>query len=227
MAGNSETGIAPNIANFKILIGYGESFDTEYQPSNEIISIISLKNLLEYTSKEVDACDLAEGICTKAINDREIEYDKMDPTVTRVINIFESCGASQQAIDNARSFVNKLRGSSSKKKLTDEEIAALKAEGKEYNPHSTSQLSFDNRLSNFGKLIDVIEPETKYQPKEDDLKLTALKEFKKVLSDANENVSSKSIALSGTRSKRNAKFNDKDTGMVDVADTVKKYIKYV
>ena len=227
MASSSETGIAPNIANFKSLIGYGVSFDSGYQPSNELITIINLKKLLEDTSKEVDACDLVEGIWTKAINDREIEFDKLDPLVTRVINIFESCGASQQAIDNARSLVNKLRGTRSKKKLTDEEIAALKAEGKEYNPHSTSQLSFDNRLSNFGKLIDVIEPETKYTPNEEDLTLTALKGFKKVLSDANENVSAKSIALSGARAKRNAKFNDVDQGMVDVADTAKKYIKGV
>jgi len=227
MASTSETGIATNIANLKTMIGFTVSYGDKYKPSNELLTTENLQKLEVDIEKSVGAYDKLEGELTKLQNDRTTEFDNLDPLVTEIVNAFDSCGVSKLAVDNAMEYVRLIRGDSKKKKPTPEEIEAMKAAGKEYKPHSTSQLSYVNRVSNFGKLIDVLEPEPKYTPNETELKIDTLKAYKQTLTDLNQGVADKKVKLADLKIIRDNLFNNPENGLVFLSVRVKNYVKSV
>ena len=227
MASTSEAGSKKTIDNLGELTTSVVLLGTTFKPSNPLLLISAQIQLKTDAQKAFDDVSVALGIYNEAANQREIAYEPLSSLSTQIVNALDAAGASQQSIENARTFVRKIRGDESLNKLTDEEIAALKAEGKEYHSHSTSQMSFDNREANFGYLIDTVAAVEEYNPNEEFLQIVNLRKTKADLSEKNATAVAKEKILRKSRLDRNIIFNTPKSGLVAVANGVKKYIKSV
>ena len=185
MATKSETGLAVNMVNFDELNLKVSGFGARYNPSNTTITASALTALSGDVKGAVETTARAFALRTSAADAREEAFGQLGPRVTQVINAFGVCGVSPQLLDSANTFVRKIRGQRVTPLLTEEEKAAQAAEGKETKQISASQLGYDNRIENFGKLIDLIETVPQYAPNEDELTTKNLREFYNFLNHIN------------------------------------------
>ena len=128
---------------------------------------------------------------------------------------------------SVRTIVRKLQGRRASAKITEEEKKALEAEGKEVNQISASQMSFDNRIENFDKLIMLLSSVPLYNPNEEELKIESLKALYNQLKEKNIEVILPIVQLSNSRISRNEILYKENTGLVDIALDSKTYIKSV
>jgi len=127
--------------------------------------------------------------------------------------------------ESAKTLVRKIQGSRAKAKLTEVEKKALEAEGKSATEISTSQMSYNSRLENFAKLINLLASVPQYKPNEVELTVAALTTMYNDLKAKNAAVVAATIPLSNTRISRNDILYKKLTGLVDIAFDTKVYIK--
>ena len=227
MATDSETGIAVNMVNFDELNLKVSGFGPKYNPSNPTITASALNALSGDAKGAVETTARAFAARTRAASSREEAFGPLGPLVTQVINALVACGISQPLIDSAMTFVRKLRGRRVTPFLSEEEKAALAAEGKDVKQVSASQMGYDTRIENFGKLIDLIETIPEYAPNEEELQTRSLRALYTSLKAKNADVLAADVALEDAYARRNALFNAETTGMLDVVETVKKYVKSV
>ena len=140
------------------------------------------------------------------------------------MNALKVSGASDAVVDGANTINRKIQGERATPKKTEEEKQALKEQGKEVIEISTAQLSYDNRLDNFDKLIKYLANVTEYAPNEDDLKIATLKDVYTVLQEKNKAAKEIGEPLTNARIARNKVLYTPKTGLVDTALDVKKYI---
>ena len=88
-------------------------------------------------------------------------------------------------------------------------------------------MSYDSRLDNFFKLIQLLASVPEYNPNEKELKLEHLNTLLEELKAKNTAVVETTIPLSNARISRNDILYKNDTGLYDVAMDVKTYIKSV
>jgi tRNA/tmRNA/rRNA uracil-C5-methylase (TrmA/RlmC/RlmD family) len=147
--------------------------------------------------------------------------------ITRVYNSLKATDTTIQVDQSARTIVRKLQGRRASAKITEEEKKALEAEGKEVNQISASQMSFDNRIENFDKLIMLLSSVPLYNPNEEELKIETLKALYSQLKEKNTEVILPIVQLSNSRISRNKILYKENTGLVDTALDSKTYIKSV
>ena len=223
-----ESGIASNLGNFQTLTGFCQSFGIKYKPSNPLISLDALNGCHQLATESVDAVNAAKSPADRASDDREIVFSPLSGIITASFNSLRSCGASPQVIADIRPVVNKLLG---------RRASVAKGETPPVNPEepgdpapkviSASQQSFDSKINFMGIYIEALKNEPKYTPNEEELKITSLTALLEKMKAANKAVIDKSAPLVAARSHRNYIFNDPDTGLVAIANLVKKYVKSV
>ena len=119
-------------------------------------------------------------------------------------------------------IIRKLQGARAGKKQALQSTAKGDNEPKQ---NSVSQLGYDERVSNFGKLISQLELIPEYMPNESDLSLSALGEYRISLDNANKAVLKDENDLSNCRLIRNKEFYAPETGLTERARADKLYIK--
>ena len=146
---------------------------------------------------------------------------------TKVSNALKASNSSIQADETAKTIFRKLQGKRASAKLTDEEKAALEAEGKEVNQISASQMGYDERVDNFEKLISLLQSIPDYNPNEEELKIETLQALLADLKVKNSEVMKTYFVLESARGVRNDLLYKPLTGVVDISSDVKSYIKSV
>ncbi|MGV8964478.1 MAG: hypothetical protein ACOH2V_14005 [Candidatus Saccharimonadaceae bacterium] len=227
MSSTSETGHASNVANFNTLINIASAYGAAYNPSREPIKIVAMQAIAVGAKEAVDAVNAAQPAYSNAVAARELAFEPLSSLNTRIINALKASGAPQQVIANALTLSRKIQGKRATPKLTGEQKAALTADGKPAKEISASQLSFDNRIANFDKLIQYLATVPEYTPNEAELKTTALTTMLNDLTAKNAAAVASTIPLSNARIARNQFLYKTDTGLVDIAMNVKAYIKSV
>lgn len=224
---NSETGHLKNVTNFESLIALATAFDASYNPSTPAIKIPGLQAILDDAKASINAVDIALIAYTNAVGEREASFIPFDKLINRVNSSLKASGVTEQVTDSAKTIVRKLQGKRANTTLTEEEIKAMQAEGKDINQISVSQLSYDGRLGNFDKLITLLLSVPDYNPNEEELKIESLKALKTDLNTKNNAVLTATIQLSNARIARNNVLYKPSTGLVDVAAQAKLYMKSV
>ena len=227
MASTSETGHAKNAANLQSLIASVIGYGAAYNPSKASLKLPALQVLDTNCNNAVKAVNAAFPAYAQAIADRETAFVPLSKLTTRVLNALKATDTSTQVIETAQSFIRKIQGTRAARKKTDEEKAALAAKGKATKEISTSQMSFDNRLDNFDKLIQLLDSSPLYTPNETDLQLTTIKTYYDTLNAKNAAVKTAIIPLSNARISRDEIMYKAGASMVDIALDVKTYIKSV
>lgn len=227
MTNTSETGHAKNVTNLESLITSIIALETSYNPSRDSIKLTSLQTLLTASTESLNAVNIAQAAYSNAVAARKVAFEPFSKLITRVMNSFKASGASTQVVQSARTIVRKLQGRRASAKITEEEKKALEAEGKEVNQISASQMSFDNRIENFDRLIMLLSSIPLYNPNEAELKVEALKALHNQLKEKNTEVILPIVQLSNSRIARNKILYSENTGLVDVALDSKTYIKSI
>lgn len=225
MTSTSETGHAKNVANFNELISFVSGYGEAYNPSKASIKLTALQTLLADAMSAMDAVNAAMPAYSNAVSAREAAFEPLNKLITRVMNAVKASDISPQVEESVKSLVRKIQGTRATAKKTDAQKAAMTAEGKEVKEISSSQMSYENRLDNFDKLIQLLSSIELYAPNEPELKITALTELYNDLKDKNKAVVNTATPLSNARIARNNIFYKADTGLMDIAADVKTYIK--
>lgn len=227
MASTSETGHAKNVANFGILLSYVTSYGNTYNPSRESIKIAALEAILANSKASLNAIDAVHPNYSNAVAANEVAFEPLSRLITRVNNALKATDTTSQVDESARTIVRKLQGKRATPKISQEDIALLKADGKEVNQISNAQMSYDNRIENLNKLIMLLSSIPEYNPNEEELKISTLTALCNDLTAKNAAVLAATVPLSNARIARNEILYQEKNGLVDTAFDVKVYVKSV
>ena len=225
MTSTNETGHAKNVSNLDDLISVITAYGATYNPTKAAIKLTALQTLSTNAKAAVNTVNAALPAYSNAVAAREVAFTPLNKLATRILNAIKATDTTDQVDDNARTLIRKIQGKRATPKKTEEEKAAAQAEGKEVKEISASQLSYDNRLDNFDKLIKLLSSITLYVPNEAELKVTALTTLYNDLKAKNAAVLAATTQLSIARISRNDVLYKANTGLVDIALDVKTYIK--
>ncbi len=218
MNSTSETGHAKNVANFEAEISFCTAYGAAYNPSKKSLTVEALKELLSLSRDALSKVINAKNAHDLAINRRQIEFTSLKPLATRIINALDASDAPKQTLEDAKSINRKIQGvRSTAKPSQDEEKKTI----------STSQQSYDSLLENFSRLVELVIAEPAYAPYEGELMMASLHTYIKQLRAANTSVVNIYTEYSNAMIARDSVLYATDTGLVDIALDVKKYIKSV
>jgi hypothetical protein len=221
MASKSETGHDVNVANLGVINAEVAGMGLVYDPANPAIKVLSL------TAKKT-ACDTAlagvqdgKNLFRDAVNVREIAYKGMNKYATRVFGALQGSGVSPESVRDAKGILNRLRGTRTTK------VKEPTPENPDPKSISVSQLSYVNKRAHFADLVGLVKTESKYNPNEADLKVTALEAYIASLISMGEAVEREYTNLSGKMDERNVELYAPVTGLSELVGTVKAYVKSV
>tara|TARA_R110000823_G_scaffold159218_4_gene290353 strand:- start:79369 stop:80100 length:732 start_codon:yes stop_codon:yes gene_type:complete len=220
MASNSEVGHAKNVANFQDLIAFVEGYGPSYNPSKTSLTAEQLTALHSRANSSLQTVINLNTAYSDAVNSRVEAFANLRPLSTRLINALEATDASQEKIDDAKGFNRKIQG---QRASTEEE--PLDPNQPAPKRISTSQQSYDQLIQHFEGLISVLASEASYTPNETELQITTLQAKAQDLRDKNNQVATAYTAVSNARLERNRILYQENTGLVDTALDVKKYVK--
>jgi len=162
---------------------------------------------------------------SNAIAAREVAFKPISKLITRVFNTVKASDTTQEVDDQVHSLVRKIQGVRATPKITEEEKAAMEANGKAPKEISSAQMSFDSRIENIDKLVKLLGSNAPYAPNEEELKVETLQNICTQLKEFNAQVVNTTTQLSNARIARNEILYKLDAGLTDTALAVKNYIK--
>jgi hypothetical protein len=221
MASNSEKGHAKNVANFKDLIAYSTGYGSKYNPSRTEFTLLELNKMHINAENLLGILNDAMPSYNTAVAEKDIAFEPFNKLITKVYSNFSSCGALKGEVDNAFTLAKKLKGQFTK---TDK---AKQAEAAGKDPISQAQLSMDMRLENFDKFIKILAANAKYKPNETELQVASLQALHTRLKTLSDGIVTASTPVINARSNRDQLLYAPETGLVDIANGVKKYIRSV
>lgn len=221
MASTSETGHAVNVANLNKMISRIKGYGARYNPTNNLIKKPALQTLYTNAKKLLSALKPVKSTFIDKVNDRQEIFQAMEKLATRIINAFNATQAvTDKMVDDAKTIIRKIRGARKSKKI-------LNPGPEDPNQISTSQQSFTQQLEHYSALIALVASEPTYKPNEAELKNARLNTFKTQLTKANNNAINATTPYLQAIEKRNKVLYTPKTGLVDVAQEAKAYVKSV
>ena len=219
----SETGHARNVERFASLISFVQGYGAAYDPVNAAITVAALQSKMTAATAGIDGVMGSLSPWKVAVNSRQDAFEGIRKLTTRVVNSFAASGASKKAVEDAKGFKRKLDGARAGTLTADDPNTP----GDESKNNSVSQQSYTQLVEHFDNLITMLDSDGNHNPNEVDLKLPALQSLSAQLKAANADVTSTVTPLSNSRISRDAELYADDSGLVDVAAMVKKYVKSV
>ena len=219
----SEVGHAKNVANFADLISYCTAYGTTYNPSKAALQLTALNTLLTSAQTELANVTTAKNAFDTVTGDRQLTFEPLKPLATKVFNYLSVTDAISEIIADAKTINNKLQG---KRTGTTAENPPTEGENQN-NTVSVSRQSYDMLTENFSALIDLVSSVPSYTPNETELTTASLTAYLGELQTANTNVINAEVAYSNARISRNSVLYSENTGLVDIASDVKKYVKAI
>jgi hypothetical protein len=220
MASNQETGIAINIANFKLQIEKCATMGVPYNPSNADLSIVNMTSLWVKADTAHVAYTTAFMNSKNGINSREILFKSLNKLVTKTINYFKSTKASKQIKLDAKGLGDKIRGFGVKvKKLPDG------TPDPDYV--SNSHQSFVQRADAFKQLIVLYASDGNYKPNENEITITTLETLQLDMKNLNDSIGAVLGPKEAAKILRDHLLDDEEVGLLDMAFACKAYVKAV
>ena len=220
MASTSETGHAKNVANFQHLISFVTGYGAPYNPTKTILKLPNLITLHSTGQTDIGTVVTDNTAYNNKVNERFTEFSKVKTLSTRLTNALEATDASPEKVKDAKGFNRKMQG----------KRASILSEPIDPNTPapttiSSSQQSYDQQIQHLTGLNSVLLSEPSYAPNENDLKTATVTAKINTLTTKNNEVSTAYTKISNSRIKRDKTIYGTDTGIVDVASEVKKYVK--
>jgi hypothetical protein len=227
MPNNSESGHAANVANFNNLITFVAGYGEAYNPSNSSIQLRTMQEMSATAAGAIDAVNAAVSGNNAAVSAREIAFGPLSKLVTRIMSFLKASGVPAQVYDQVNTVARKVKGTRASALIKPETPAEGETPADEPRQVSVSQMSYDNRVANFGKLIQLLADIVEYNPNEGDLKTESLGVLNEGLKDKNNAAITAEVSLSNARIARNNILYTETTGLCDTALAAKNYVKAV
>lgn len=225
MASNNETGHAKNVANFNELIESVKKMGADYNPSTSPIKLASLQALQVSAKQALTDESATLSSFLNVTNRRAEEFEPLKELSTRIVAAFKQV-AKKADIDDLKKYQRKIYGLRAGKKG---DKTPPPPEGEQQVPDdnsiSVAQLSFDNLVEHFRKMIDTVKLNPEYVPNEEDLAVDGLKTKLAELNAANEKIDTALTAWRDARVNRADVLYHADNGLVAVALKTKEYVK--
>lgn len=225
MKKNHESGDAKNIALFMELISICTGFGQRYNPSKQAQKISALQQLLiAVQSGHVQAIE-NKVANTNATDERKPVFKNLKKFARQITNALDANGAPDAKVENAKDIVYKLDG----KRLTElpEPLPGETPEQRDARIISHRQTGYDNMVKHFTTLLAILKSEPGYQPNEQELSIDGVAAKLEQISTINKRVIDTGTNSTNSDSKLFKLMYETDTGMVDIANDVKKYVKSV
>jgi len=223
----NQTGHVQNLVNLGVVINHLGTFQNNYNPSRNNLTIDGLTHLKSDGEAVLAYVTSAEISCKNSIAARSSSFDNLDSLITRTINAIRISGAPAQTIQQAETIVRQLRGKRATAKPISKEAAATKEQPAEIVQNTLHNTTMDSKIENFNKLIQFLIGIAEYKPNEADLTITSLNAKLADLKTTNASYVAAIAALDAARLERNTILYAENSGVVDVALSVKLYVKSV
>jgi len=231
MASTSETGHAKNVAHFQNLITLCNSYGT-YNPSRQALQITNLQNVLLQAQAALDKVKNTKATFNNATNSRKEGFNDLKKISMQVMSAFAASDVPKLAVADARGVVRKMQGKRAKE-IKPAVVATTPAtppalpEATEEKHISVSQLSFDNMVDHFSKLVETVLQQPNYNPNEKQLSRAGLQAQLTQINGLNTAVIQGFVNWHNARIMRNDVLYNPLTGLVQLSADVKLYIKSV
>ncbi len=223
MASTSETGHAKNVANLQQLIAFITGYGATYNPSKASLKLAAIQALQTTANTALTDVLTKNTAYNNTVNARQIAFSNLRQTATRLINALQTTDATAEKIKDAKTINRKIQG----KRASSPTTAPIPPTILAPTTISVSQQSFDQLIQHLAGLITVLQSESSYTPNEADLKITALTTKQTDLTTKNNAVATAYSTLSNARILRDKTLYKEDTGLIDTAIEIKKYIKSI
>lgn len=229
MKSTYETGHGKNIGNafqfVQIVSGYG----AEYNPGNLVISLAALTAKQSLCKKAYQDWADADALYTPNEKTRKKKIDALDTLVRGVMNDYKSSGTDAANFAAAKEYADKITGDNiakhSRIKAKAKTAGTNPSDPAEDNSHSVAQLSFDNKILNFYKLIGVLKNDTVYKTNDARYKTIALQAKYTELDSVNEAVKKAWPVYNDSEKARDTALYDEKNGLLALIQLSKNYIK--
>jgi hypothetical protein len=217
MSSKSESGHVTNLWLAKEIISICEGYGGDYQPTNPLISLLSMKSITDnaeslhriYTEKQMKY--------KTGVNAKEAMVKRLKFLTKKSIHFYESTGATKEQLESAKVYLRKITGSNVRKKR-DENHRVLPGQ------ISNCQMGVDNLMDNFDKLLCYLAMQEEYSPMEPEIKVVNLQAFLDELNAMVEEVFDLKTANENAMIARDNCMYMEGTGLVDVTLLCKKYV---
>lgn len=224
---DSETGHAKNVGNFQSLISFCAGYGVKYNPNKSEIRIPSLNNIHANAINKISVVNDAYTPWSNAVSARRIIFKPLSKLITRVMNALEASDVPEPSVESAKTIARKIQGKRAVPKNNSVPNNTEATAESNLSNISASQMGYDNRIDNTDKLIKFLASQPGYAPNETELTVASLTAMLASFSAANTQVLNAFSRLSNARIDRNRILYQSETGLVDIAGKVKKYIKSV
>jgi hypothetical protein len=233
MASQTEVGHAKNLANLKLLKDIITQVGVAYNPSNALLSVASVTNLIAQCQTDYDNWANKLIDFKYQTDQREIAFEPITKLATSSNKSVQQLNEPQQTFNDVQFYVSKIHGAEKKIKSK----AAVRLADPNANPPatdpaplppdpiSTSQLSYDSILKNLDLLIQRLQVISTYAPNETELQLATLQTQFANLTALNTAAGSATNALSLARNQRNLSYYAPQTGLYDITIKIKNYLR--
>ena len=219
MASSIETGHAINIANFRALIDHAVALGTDYTPTNAALAIVNMNGIWTQANTAHGTLNTTLIGTKLPINEREDAFEPLDKLVTRTLNYYMSTEALEESKRDAKGLADKIRGHRVHAPLGDDGTPLP-------DWVSNSHRSYVQRLNNFRQLIALyVSDSPNYAPSTDELSTGTLTALADALEAHNNTVEGIMAPVTAARDVRNNLLYAEETGMLALAEKVKKYSK--
>lgn len=227
MSSQYETGHAKNVANLQKLIEQVTMY-TNYNPPVENLTVANLQALYTTSLAKLNEVEEKRNANKNAIHLRQVAFENLKPTCTKIINQLDILGITQGTVNQAKSLNKLIQGASKRKNNTANTAGNTPPAGESEGASiSTSRQSFTQQADNFGILLQLLATVSSYNPNENELKLINLTPYQASLMSATQAVDQTEAQLNNKLIERNNILYAEGTGLYTTAQNVKKYVKSV
>ena len=224
MASQIESGISTYTGHFRMLIDVCIVFGDAYNPQNTDLQIASLEAQLASVQTSINNTDTLAPVLITAASARQDKFTLATSLSTRILAAATVLRLPSAVITHIKELVRKLRGDRARK-LTEKDM--IGANGEPAKHISVSQVSFNEKIEHFNKLIDLVNSQPAYTPTETELTVASLTALLNEMRESNNAVMAATAVLTNARQERDQLLYAPQTGMMDTALLVKEYIKAV
>lgn len=214
----SETGHEKNLANFKTLISYLDTLP-KYKPVNPALTSKSTLPQLKAAEELQDAIGSLQAEYNNKVKQQEILFKDLPTFTTRLVNSAKSFVTDPELAERVVSLGKQINGGGkAKPKSKPGETPA--------DSISTSHQSYDNKVANFGDIIDALET-VSYTANETEFEIANLKAYHAQLKEATEAVDTAAHPYKNGMSARNQALYGNNAGILDTVAAIKIYFRSV
>jgi hypothetical protein len=203
------------------MIAYVTAMGAGYNPEPAYLKLAALQTVLDTSASSMDSVIAAVTTRKAATNFRENTFSGIRRLTTRIVNYYAASGAEENHVEDARSLKRKIDGKRAETLKDDPNTP----EDETKNSISVAQTSYTQLVEHFNALVAMLDGDPLYKPNEEDLKVATLEAYSDDLSSANTSVINALVTQSNARGARDIAMYAEDSGLVDTAMAVKKYVK--